>query len=363
MKIKKLLLLFIICFITVFGFKMDVYADKVDKAMLDDFIGNETCNQWVEAGVISSENVNPFGLSDLYDTNCVYIHKYEGGFLRNTASLATGKDVYDCTILQLSYDSKSGAFKYVSLPYVNSTFHIFTHGAGSIQYYENTYFAEGKETKSNATGMWHVQSFLSANVYHEKITSSAIGRFRGTCPPLVSYKEVPVVWDLSNDNIVVWERNPVGTFVRNAGVFLLDSTSGVPLQLIAREDVELSIPSLIIDADCGDADDVMECRKKLLENQTCKDVIGDTGVWILKFLMTFLKIVVSIILLLMGTLDFAKAVFAQDESEIKKQQTKFIKRLVIALIIFLIPSILRTVFKIGHMVWPVIDDSMCGIFS
>ena len=66
-------------------------------------------------------------------------------------------------------------------------------------------------------------------------------------------------------------------------------------------------------------------------------------------------------LLALGSLDFAQAVFASNEDGVKKAQSKFIKRLVIAVVIFLIPSFLGVILRIANSIWGNIDPTFCGI--
>lgn len=114
--------------------------------------------------------------------------------------------------------------------------------------------------------------------------------------------------------------------------------------------------------------------KELIQDEviikTCSDLFkGDGGstilLDILKILVGTVKVLVPVVLLVMGSVDFAKAIIAQDDNAIKKAQSKFIKRLLIAVIIFLIPTILTALLDIAHSVWPDIisssDDVFCGI--
>ena len=56
-----------------------------------------------------------------------------------------------------------------------------------------------------------------------------------------------------------------------------------------------------------------------------------------------IKIVVPILLIIFGMLDLGKAVMAQKEDEIKKGQQMFIKRLITAVIVFLVFFIVQLV--------------------
>lgn len=96
---------------------------------------------------------------------------------------------------------------------------------------------------------------------------------------------------------------------------------------------------------------------------TCKDIIKENGDLqkILKSIVNIVKILVPIALLVLGTLDIAQAIFAGDESKMKKSQSKFMKRLLIALVIFLIPSVLKVILTIANGIWPIISSDLCGI--
>ena len=60
----------------------------------------------------------------------------------------------------------------------------------------------------------------------------------------------------------------------------------------------------------------------------------------------FLQVVTPIGLIILGSLDIMKAVTANNESEIKKKQQKFIKRLVAAGILFFVISMVKFVIDI-----------------
>ena len=56
-------------------------------------------------------------------------------------------------------------------------------------------------------------------------------------------------------------------------------------------------------------------------------------------IVTFIKIAVPIILILMGSIDLTKAVMASKDDEIKKAQTTLMKRAIVGVVIFFIPTI------------------------
>ena len=66
--------------------------------------------------------------------------------------------------------------------------------------------------------------------------------------------------------------------------------------------------------------------------------IADSIVNIFKFLIGLIKIGVLILLVIWGSWDLGKAVMAQKDDEIKNAQKLFIKKLIIAILVFLVPT-------------------------
>lgn len=85
-------------------------------------------------------------------------------------------------------------------------------------------------------------------------------------------------------------------------------------------------------------------------------LLSTSQVEILQEIFTIIRIVVPCLVVVLVVKDFAQAVMAQKDDEIKKAQTTAIKRLVIGIIIFLIPTVVNVVLNlIGN------NLSTCGI--
>lgn len=95
----------------------------------------------------------------------------------------------------------------------------------------------------------------------------------------------------------------------------------------------------------------------------CEDLIGDDLRKKIGSYLNIIKIAVPIILIAFGIIDFTKAIFASDEEKIKKAQKDFIMRLVIAILFFLIPTIVDFLLGIANKVWNFIEPGSCGIFN
>ena len=79
----------------------------------------------------------------------------------------------------------------------------------------------------------------------------------------------------------------------------------------------------------------------ILAAASCKinDVtINGNIVNIFKFLLNLIKIGVPVLLVIWGSWDLGKAVMAQKDDEIKNAQKLFIKKLIVAVCVFLVPT-------------------------
>ena len=78
----------------------------------------------------------------------------------------------------------------------------------------------------------------------------------------------------------------------------------------------------------------------------CSDYLGGTGIpsklaFIVHLAVRIIQIFVPIALIIWGMFDLGKAIMAQKEEEIKKGQNTFIKRLIAAVIVFFIVTIVH----------------------
>lgn len=87
-----------------------------------------------------------------------------------------------------------------------------------------------------------------------------------------------------------------------------------------------------------------------------------------------IEIVVPVILIILGMIDFAKATMGHDEGEISKAKDAFIKRLLAAFSVFFVVFVLQLVFNIiadsadrggegqdGRSIWTCVDRIFKGV--
>lgn len=89
----------------------------------------------------------------------------------------------------------------------------------------------------------------------------------------------------------------------------------------------------------------MDLFNILANTDLCTSSAGQRLFGFVGYIIIFLQITIPVILIIMGSIDFIKALTAQKSDEIKKAQTAFIKRLILGVVIFFVPMVVK--FVIG----------------
>ena len=94
----------------------------------------------------------------------------------------------------------------------------------------------------------------------------------------------------------------------------------------------------------------------------CDDLISEQLQEKIGNYYNFFKILISLSLIAFGLLDFGKAIFESDEKKMNEAKTKFIKRIIVVVILFLIPLFVKFMLTIANAVWGSIYPGACGLF-
>lgn len=95
----------------------------------------------------------------------------------------------------------------------------------------------------------------------------------------------------------------------------------------------------------------------------CESLLGPELIEKIDSYLNIIKIVIPILLIGIGIIDFTKAIFAGDDETMKKSQKNFIKRLAISILIFFVPTIVNLLLQLANKVWPTIAPNSCGLFE
>ena len=94
----------------------------------------------------------------------------------------------------------------------------------------------------------------------------------------------------------------------------------------------------------------------------CKGILGQDLIDKINSYLDVIKIVIPIILIGYGIIDFTKAIFG-GEDNMKKAQKSFFMRIGISIIIFITPTIVNLILNLANKVWPIISPNSCGLFE
>lgn len=102
------------------------------------------------------------------------------------------------------------------------------------------------------------------------------------------------------------------------------------------------------------------------QEKICDTLLGDKNDpksirYILDTILQYVRIIVPILIVLLGSLDLAKAVTSGKEDEMKKAQTTFIKRIIAGVLVFFVPVLVDIIMGLADVVWQGLGYSSCGL--
>ncbi len=100
------------------------------------------------------------------------------------------------------------------------------------------------------------------------------------------------------------------------------------------------------------------------EEMVCGEIFGDKNdpnsvMGIINTILLYVRVIVPILIILLGSLDFAKAVVSGKEDEMKKAQITFVKRIVAGVLVFLAPVLVNIIMWLANIVWQGLGLSTC----
>ena len=83
--------------------------------------------------------------------------------------------------------------------------------------------------------------------------------------------------------------------------------------------------------------------------------------YLINEILMYIRIIGPLLLLVLGVLDFAKAIIASKEDQMKKAQATFIKRVIAAIGIFFVPLLVDIIMGLADIVWKGTGYYSCGL--
>ncbi len=161
------------------------------------------------------------------------------------------------------------------------------------------------------------------------------------------------LWDLVNDLNVcpvrLYEVNalPTANLTNNFYMnYYLDNSEG------GRE-------YSCVGSTCGNSIGPVKPEEPTIVIDDCGDLFGEDLVKKINDFMDIIKIVVPILLIVFGIIDFMKAVFSAKEDEMSKNQKTFFNRLLAAILVFIAPIFINLILSLANEVWSNITPDTC----
>lgn len=98
-------------------------------------------------------------------------------------------------------------------------------------------------------------------------------------------------------------------------------------------------------------DDLKEDLNSYNQSTTCNGILGEPDneesvAWLLQQILNYMKILGPILVVILSSMDFAKAIIASDDESMKKAEKKLMIRLVLAVALFLVPTLVSVMLNV-----------------
>lgn len=114
-----------------------------------------------------------------------------------------------------------------------------------------------------------------------------------------------------------------------------------------------------------DIDNTFHSETKLAASglSSCRSILGDVNdeesvAWLVQRILNYVKILGPTIAIILGSVDFGKAIITSDEENMKKAQNRFIKRIIAAIALFFVPLLTQVLLGLFGITS---DNASCGL--
>lgn len=132
----------------------------------------------------------------------------------------------------------------------------------------------------------------------------------------------------------------------NVNAFSMDNYKEVASQtnILTRTDIDLDDYNQ--DQNCSGGDSI-------LGDPTDEDSVA----WLVQQILNVIKVVGPILTVLLSSIDFIYVIVKSDDEQMQKAQKKLITRLILAVLLFLIPTLVQVILS----VFGIVSDPTCGL--
>ena len=98
------------------------------------------------------------------------------------------------------------------------------------------------------------------------------------------------------------------------------------------------------------------------DDGSCASLLGDPSnpksvAWLVVTVLNYFRVIGPLLVIVLSGVDYIKAIVNSDDDAMKKTSNRLIRRLILAALLFLIPTIVELLLKIFN----VVSDPLCGM--
>jgi len=164
-------------------------------------------------------------------------------------------------------------------------------------------------------------------------------------------------------NYIVYRRNP--KFLHTSeGIFGFSTNASAENFYNKSKEIDnMSAHKLTYKNESGEAYTKKDFNNYIIDIDTgqnadvnCHAIFGDKNNpesirYLVDEILSYPRIIVPILVIVLGMLDLAKAVIAGKEDQMRKAQATFVKRIIAGVVIFLIPVLVDLIMGLADIVW------------
>ena len=205
-------------------------------------------------------------------------------------------------------------------------------------------------------------------------TGILVSKVGTTCPTYIVYR--------MKDRALWWNSDGIWGFndINSANTFLSTSNSINNMeawivtykkangQKITKQEFENQINIVIANSNVESNHSSNQSITNSGENVvvTCDELFGSKNdpnsiKYMINEILQYPRIIVPILVIIFGIIDFGKAVIASKEDEMKKAQSTFIRRVIIGVAIFFVPALVNIIMSLADIVWEGLGYTTCGL--
>ena len=96
------------------------------------------------------------------------------------------------------------------------------------------------------------------------------------------------------------------------------------------------------------------------KQMSCEELFDPSIIELVNDVLKYPRYIVPLLIIVLGTIDFFKAVMASKEDEMKKAQKTFIKRLIIGVCVFMVPLLINAIMWLANIAWEGLGYTTCN---